>query len=99
MVSEKRYHKNIFFPMIKNKVRFFTDEISFTPESNRSEIQIMRTGEWDHDIYGKVKIDSDTIDEVIYNFDTNKRGIDIAVDVNHDHDHRAVGWIRELKKV
>jgi len=30
------------------------------------------------------------LDEFIKNFEENKRGIDLAVDVNHDPNHKAV---------
>lgn len=59
-------------------------------------IQILRAGEWNHDSYGKVKIDKKVINDVVTNFKENKRGIDLAVDENHEENHKALGWFREV---
>lgn len=59
-------------------------------------IQIMRTGKWNHPMYGEVKITKSTIDDVITNFREKKRGIDLAVDENHEENHKALGWFREV---
>ena len=61
------------------------------------EIQIMRTGHWDHPIYGEVEVTKKTIRDIKRNFDENKRGIELCVDENHDPDHKALGWFRELR--
>lgn len=60
------------------------------------EVQIMRKGTWNHGIYGEVSIDEEVIQEMVQNFAEGKRGIDIAVDENHDPNHKALGWIREV---
>jgi phage I-like protein len=38
------------------------------------------------------------LDDFIKNFQENKRGIDLAVDINHEPNHKAVGWIKNLAK-
>lgn len=60
------------------------------------EIQIMRTGTWIHPAYGKIEINSKTLSEVKKNFDNNVRKIDLAVDENHEPNHKALAWFREL---
>lgn len=37
------------------------------------KIQIMRTGNWQHPLYGQVKVTNKTIDDVITNFKTKSR--------------------------
>lgn len=79
---------------------FFT-AITSKPEEGYKEgdvvtIQIFRTGEWDHPGYGKVTIDKNVIKDVVNNFKENKRGIEIAVDENHEDNHRALGWYKEV---
>lgn len=59
-------------------------------------IQIMRTGEWKHALYGEVKVTRETLQEVKQNFDENVRGIQLAVDENHEDNHAALGWHKEL---
>lgn len=68
-------------------------------EGDRVEIQIMRTGKWDHPIYGKVIITPETLDDVVENFNNNTRGVELAVDENHEPNHKALGWYKELKRV
>lgn len=38
------------------------------------------------------------LDDFIKNFQENKRGVDLAVDINHEPNHKAVGWIKNLAK-
>lgn len=85
------------------KVWAFAD---FEPEAGKVyaakdtvEMQIMRTGKWSHPLYGEVVVSETTIDQMIQNFNTRARGIDICVDENHEPDHKALAWYRELKKV
>ena len=67
-------------------------------EGDKVEIQIMRTGKWQHPIYGEVVVTPEVIDGVVENFTTNQRWIDLAVDENHEPNHKALGWFRELSK-
>lgn len=60
------------------------------------DIQIMRVGEWDHSEYGSFSIKPDTLTEVVDNFYSRARGIDLAVDENHEPNHRALGWFKDL---
>lgn len=60
------------------------------------EIQIMRTGKWKHPQYGEFEITESTLDDVVKNFNSNVRKVDLAVDENHDPNHVALGWFRKL---
>jgi hypothetical protein len=60
------------------------------------DIQVMRKGEWNHPIYGKIEVTSDTLSEVLENFYSRQRGVDLALDENHEPDHKALGWFKEL---
>lgn len=82
--------------MTNQQIRFFGE--MGTLEGNKSEIQIMRVGNWNHPQYGEFNITSDMLDDFIKNFQENKRGIDLAVDINHEPNHKAVGWIKNLVK-
>lgn len=62
------------------------------------ELQIARVGKWDHPMYGEIEITKDSIDEMKQNFDDNARWIEIAVDENHEWNHRALGWFRKVTK-
>lgn len=60
-------------------------------------IQIMRTGSWDHQVYGKFDVSSKDLKEVKKNFDENRRGVELAVDENHEENHVALGWFKKLE--
>lgn len=62
------------------------------------DVQIMRTGERKHQLYWKVKVSEKTINDVVTNFEENKRGIDLAVDENHEPNHKALARFRKLYK-
>lgn len=65
-------------------------------EGQKVKIQIMRTGEWNHQLYGKVKVTQKVLKDVVSNFNSNQRGIDLAVDENHEPNHKALAWFRDL---
>lgn len=65
-------------------------------EGDMVEIQVMRVGKWKHPNYGEVKVTEKTLENVQKNFEENKRGIELAVDENHEDDHKALGWIRKV---
>lgn len=77
---------------------FFYDIGKFAEvkEGQRVKIQIMRVGQWRHQEYGDVVVTPQTLIDVKRNFDENIRKIDVAIDENHDPDHKALGWIRSL---
>lgn len=65
-------------------------------EGDVVDIQIMRVGKWQHPAYGEVEIKKSTINDVVSNFKERKRGIELAVDENHEPNHKALGWFKEL---
>lgn len=62
------------------------------------QIQIMRTGKWQHPMYWEINITPEVLSDVKKNFDENARWIELAVDENHESNHKALGWFRELTK-
>ncbi|MEE9117855.1 MAG: phage protease [Calditrichia bacterium] len=66
---------------------------------DKTDIQIMRVGKWNHGIYGTVRMQESDLTEFAKNFDDNVRRIKIAVDENHDYNHKAVGWFTAVTKV
>lgn len=87
--------------MWDRKIWFFSELITKWKQFkawDKVEIQIMRSWEWNHSQYGKVKVDSKVIDEVVTNFNDNKRGIDLVVDENHEPDHKALALFKEIYK-
>ena len=63
-----------------------------------SEIQIMRTGSWDHPQYGKFTINDGHLNVFVETFYSRVRGVDLAVDQAHDPDKGAAGWFKDVYK-
>lgn len=63
-----------------------------------SEIEILRTGSWNHPEYGKFKVSETDLDGFIESFEGNVRGVDLAIDQAHKPDEGAAGWFRKLYK-
>lgn len=88
--------------MIKSKTqtRQFYSCIFSDPSALKAgdlvDIQVIRAGKRNHKLYGPFEVTPEMLAEMIANFDTNVRGVDIAVDENHDDDHKAMGRYRKL---
>lgn len=65
-------------------------------QDNRSKVQILRTWKFKHPQYWEFEITTKDLKEFKANFDAKKRGVDLAVDENHDGNHKAVGWYKEV---
>jgi hypothetical protein len=74
-------------------------EMKFS-EEDTSEIQLLKMGEWNHPMYGPIKVTSDVFDEFIKNFKKDLRAhssiIGLPVDEEHHSAGGAVGWIKKL---
>ena len=75
-----------------------SSEFKEVKEWDQVEIQIMRTWKWQHSLYWEVKIDEDVLDDVLKNYNENARGIDLVIDENHEPNHKALWWIKDLQK-
>ncbi len=61
-----------------------------------SELQVLRTGSFNHPTYGKFDITTAVLAEMKANFDVNVRGVDMAFDYFHDSDKEAAAWVKDL---
>lgn len=75
----------------------FSEVESGKPELK--DIQLLKTGTFHTDKYGKFQITSKLLHEMVDNFVKGIRGIVPALDYAHETDGPAAGWIRELKVV
>src|SRR4030067_512363 len=65
------------------------------------ELEIMRTGKWEHPTLGQLEITLNDLDLFVKSFNDNVRGIDIAIDLEHGVTEKkgaAAGWVRSLRK-
>jgi hypothetical protein len=74
----------------------FNEEWKEYKAGDEVKIQIMRTGERNHPSYWKVTVTKDTIKDVIKNFKNRERWIDIAVDENHEWNHRSLARFKDV---
>ena len=67
---------------------------------HRSWVQILPEGHYDHPEFGDIDLTRPVLDELIRNFHERARGIDIALDYDHQArkgDSKAPGWIEALQ--
>lgn len=60
------------------------------------QIEIIRCGVFDHELYGVFDVTPEILQSFVKNFQDGVRGIDIAVDYGHDSGGPAAGWIKAL---
>lgn len=100
-VKKAGYGKNAKGKWVKASETFI-----YTTKLNEGEdlpntIEIMRTGKWQHPVYGLFEISDNTINDIVTNFDNKVRGIDISFDVEHGETSdksQAVCWVKKLVK-
>lgn len=63
---------------------------------DKVEIQIMRVWTRNHPMYWKIVVDKQVLKDVVKNFEDNARWIDLAVDENHEPNHKALWWYKAL---
>lgn len=80
-----------------SRVRYFS-EIAPAEGSKTSDVQILKTGRWNHPVYGDFSVTASDLDLFVQNFNDKVRGTDLCVDVNHDWEHKAVGWFRKVER-
>jgi len=82
------------------KIFWIFNEFEFkeVKEWEQVEIQIMRKWKRNHPMYWEVKVDDSTLDDVVKNFEENKRWVDLAIDENHESNHKALWRIRKVYK-
>lgn len=61
------------------------------------KIQVIRTGTFHHEKYGKFEITKSHLLAFKKNFDAKVRGIDIALDYGHDSEGEAAAWFKSIE--
>ena len=74
-------------------------EISLSEGQDKApeKIQVIRTGTFHHEKYGKFEITKDHLLSFKKNFDARVRGIDIALDYGHNSEGEAAAWFKDLE--
>lgn len=63
-----------------------------------SEIQLMRSGKYEHPWYGRFEITEKDFDEMIEGFNSKVRGIELSIDYHHRAEEIAAAWIKACRK-
>ena len=69
-------------------------------EQGLSEVEILKTGEFNHPSYGNVVVSDSTLNQMCENFKRRVRGIDISFDYTHDNENGeqpAAFWVKSLE--
>lgn len=66
-------------------------------ELETKEFEVLRVGEFYDSRYGVFKITEEKLLALKRNFDDKVLGIEVALDVNHDPEHRAFAWLKSLE--
>lgn len=83
---------------------FKTNPISlFLDENDKEEkkdvpidVQLLRVGEFSYFEPGDMEINEGVLQSFVNNFESNVRGIDLAIDYSHMNHLEAAGWIKKL---
>lgn len=82
-----------------NELSFSEDEAeahnTFNNPLHCLDVEILKTGNFNHPNYGKLKFTKQTLQEIVANFEANARRVEIPVDTLHQN-NEAVGWIQNL---
>lgn len=73
-------------------------EIEFK-EGGPSSVQLLLEGQFTHPVYGDVLISEKDLEQMIRNFNSRVRGIDVSIDYTHDNEDGespAACWIKSL---
>lgn len=68
------------------------------PVQDKMEINVIPTGEWEHDAYGDISIDQEDLDKFVENFNKDIRN-DVPITEGHaaeGEEKPAVGWFKKL---
>jgi hypothetical protein len=81
---------------------FYADLSSVSlSEDDTTWIQLMKVGEYDHPVYGKIDFTPEKLQQFADNVAQNVRGVDLAIDYDHSSvktgNSEAAGWIKEVK--
>lgn len=78
------------------RLRDFTGEVKCAEGEETVQIQILRTGVFNHPWYGQFAITTKVLDDMVRNFDERVRRQDIPIDYFHRSDLEAAGWFVKL---
>ncbi len=93
---------SITFSIMDRKQKYFFRraasfaEVALGGGDKVSTIQILRTGSWNHPVYGQFAVNIIDLEDFVRNFRENVRGVKLCVDVNHEGEHRAIGWFTDV---
>ena len=79
--------------MDKDEKLYHIDEVELLADSNNSKIEILRTGKIDG---RNLNITKPMLEDFVKHFNDNAYGTDIQVNLSHEREKEAGGWIKRL---
>ncbi len=76
----------------------FLTMVELTEPSDKDivEIEMLRTGNYNHPSYGKLNVTKDKLKQMVKNFNDKVLGRDVSTDFSHEPNKGASSWIKEL---
>lgn len=71
-------------------------QLGETASAAPEKIQVIRTGTFHHEKYGKFEVTKSHLLSFVENFKNNVRQIDLALDYAHESDKEAAAWFLSL---
>lgn len=86
---------------IIGRLNFPLQQITFDEQGSKdspaeSDVQLLRTGTFYHEKYGEIKITPTVLSEMVGNWQSRVRKIDLAIDYKHESEDIAAGWIKKV---
>lgn len=78
------------------RLKEFVGSVKLAEGDAPSEVQILRTGSFNHILYGPFEITPKMLDDMVRNFQNRVKRQDIPIDYFHESDREAAGWFTEL---
>jgi len=82
--------------MKRKKIKNFCNPISLAEFAEPTkDVEILQAGDWNHPMYGLIKITTSDLKEFVKNFKDKIRN-DLPINIEHSNREGAVGWFKKL---
>lgn len=85
---------------VKNKTKSGWDHtsetIKFSEDGKLMDVELLREGTFNHELYGQIEITPEKLNEIIKNFNDDVLDREVAFDMNHLPELPAAAWIKSL---
>ena len=90
----------VLYDSKKSKYESFSNEINLSEKDKNGNviIELLREGQFNHEVYGKIDISDNFMNQLIKNFNDRVTNRDVSFDMNHIYTMPAAAWVKKLSK-